>query len=370
MILCADPLAQFRAHDAAIRAAVMRVLENGNYILGKEVETFEQAFADYLGSRYAVGVGNGTDALILALRAMGIGRGDEVITVSHTAIATVAAILATGATPVLVDIDPILYTIDPAGIEAAITKRSKAIIAVHLYGQAADMKTIMSIARRHGLKVIEDCAQATGGMYGDKRLGTIGHAGTFSFYPTKNLGAIGDGGLIATNDKKLAERVTRLRQYGWNASRETREPGLNSRLDSLQAAILGAKLPAFEADNDRRIAIAARYTRELDTLKITTPAIRQNSKHVYHLYVVACHKRDQMIAALKASGIAAGIHYPRPAHRHNGYGELVRLPRKGLPVTNGLVRRILSLPMYPELSDSDVGKVIDAMRAAILGKTG
>ncbi|MEA2992552.1 MAG: hypothetical protein QOD40_1472, partial [Alphaproteobacteria bacterium] len=268
-----------------------RVLEGGNYVLGGEVETFERTFADYCGVAHAAGVGNGTDALILALKALDVGQGDEVITVSHTAVATAAAIVATGATPVLVDIDETYYTLDPAKIEEAVTPRSKAIVAVHLYGQAADMDAIVTIGKRHGVRVVEDCAQATGGSYRGKRIGSFGDVACFSFYPTKNLGAIGDGGMVITADASLAARVRCLRQYGWDEARQTREAGLNSRLDPLQAAILGVKLPHLDADNARRAAIARRYHDAFAGLPITLPVARENASHVYHLYVVACDDR-------------------------------------------------------------------------------
>ena len=362
MISCALPLAQFHTHERDIRAAVTAVLDSGGYILGREVAAFERAFADYCGVAHAVGVASGTDALVLAMRSLDIGPDDEVITVSHTALATVAAVLATGAKPVLVDIDPVYYTIDPARLEAAITKKTKAVIAVHLYGQAADLTQIQRLTRRHRLKLIEDCAQATGGRFGDKRLGAIGDVACFSFYPTKNLGGIGDGGMVITPSAVIAERVTRLRQYGWDAKRETREVGVNSRLDPLQASILKVKLPHLDADNARRGAIASRYDRGLAGLPVTVPAVRAGSQHVYHLYVIQCRDRDRLKESLAASGIEAGIHYLKPAHRMKGYAERLKLPKAGLPVTTRLVGRILSLPMYPELSDADVDRVIEAVR--------
>jgi dTDP-4-amino-4,6-dideoxygalactose transaminase len=360
MIRCAYPLAQFHAHEDEIRAAIARVLEGGNYVLGREVAAFETAFATYCGAKYAVGIGNGTDALALTLRGFGIGQGDEVITVSHTALATVAAVLAAGAKPVLVDVDPVYQTIDPVKAEAAITKKTKAIIAVHLYGQAADIAALRQIARRHRIKLIEDCAQAAGGHYGDRPVGSIGDAGTFSFYPTKNLGAIGDGGIVVTSNAGLAERIARLRQYGWDESRRTKEAGVNSRLDPLQAAILAAKLPRLDADNAKRIAIANRYNTAFAGLPVTLPVVRPTTRHVYHLYVVTCTGRDKLKAALATQGVEAGVHYPVPVHRHKGYGERVRLPRIGLPVTEGLAKRVLSLPLYPELTEADVHCVITA----------
>jgi dTDP-4-amino-4,6-dideoxygalactose transaminase len=370
MILCASPLAQYRAHAAEIGAAVARVLEQGSYVLGREVEGFEHAFADYCGTAHAVGVGNGTDALTLALRAMDIGPGDEVITVSHTALATVAGVLASGATPVLVDIDPAYYTIDPAKVEAAITRKTRAVVAVHLYGQAADLPALQKICRRHKLKLIEDCAQSTGGFLDEQRLGAIGDAGTFSFYPTKNLGAIGDGGMVTTNNATLADRIRRLRQYGWNDKRETREVGSNTRLDPLQAAILGAKLPHLDAGNRRRAVIAEQYFAALAGLPLALPKARPRSRHAYHLYAMAAPGRDKLIAHLAEHGVQAGIHYPVPAHRHKGYAKQVRVPKAGLPVTMGLVKKILSLPMYPELADGDVDRVIAAVRSYYDGRAG
>ncbi len=362
MIPWASPGAQYCGNKDAIDAAVGRVLTSGNYILDAEVERFERDFATYCEVEHAVGVGSGTDALILALRALEIGLGDEVITVSHTAVATAAAVLAVGATPVLVDVDAKTYTIDPARLEEAITPRTKAVIVVHLYGQPADMAAIVAIAARHGLKIVEDCAQATGARFGNRRVGGIGDIGTFSFYPTKNLGAIGDGGMVTTRDGALAERVRRLRQYGWNEARETEQPGLNSRLDALQAAILGVKLSTLDDNNARRGAIAARYNASFADLPLTVPAIRAGTQHVFHLYVIACDDRNGLMAHLAARKIGAAVHYPVPVHGHGGYAERVALPEGGLPATTRLVERILSLPMYPELTDDEVGQVIAAVR--------
>ena len=363
LIPWASPLAQYSAHKTAIQAAVTRVLESGVYVLGNEVDTFERAFASSCGVSQGVGVGSGTDALILALRALGIGPGDEVITVSHTALATVAAVVATGATPVLVDVDPVFYTMDAAAIERAATSRTKAIIAVHIYGQSADMDAIIAVAGSLGIPVVEDCAQAAGGKYGSHALGGIGAVGCFSFYPTKNLGAVGDGGMVVTNDMRFATRVRRLRQYGWDESRRTQECGLNSRLDPLQAAILKAKLPHLGPDNARRAGIAKRYLEGLARLPVTLPAARANGLHVYHLFVIACDNRDGLIAHLAKSGIGATVHYAHPVHRHDGYRERVIIPESGLPVTDRLVERIISLPIFPELPDADVDRVIASIRS-------
>ena len=358
----ASPLAQYRAHQAPIQTAINRVLNSGTYILGTEVEAFESAFAAYCGGGHAVGVASGTDALILGLKALGIGPSDEVITVSHTAVATVAAILAVGATPVLVDIDEVYLTLDPTALARVATPRSKAVIAVHLYGQAADLDPILRFARERGLALIEDCAQACGGRYRGRRLGSIGDIGCFSFYPTKNLGAIGDGGIVLTSEPEIAERVRRLRQYGWDDGRQTREPGLNSRLDPLQAAILRAKLPHLDEDNARRGAIVRRYERGLQGLPIAIANERTNAQHVYHLYVVACMQRDALMAYLAEHQIGCAIHYPVPVHRQHGYAERVILSSGGLFVTERVCQKILSLPLYPELSDADVDSVIATIR--------
>ncbi len=362
MISWACPGAQYRAHKDAIQAAIARVVDSGAYVLGGEVERFERAFAQYCGAAHAVGVGSGTDALILALRGLGIGAGDEVITVSHTALATVAAVIATGATPVLVDVDAASYTIDPACIEAAVTAKTRAIVAVHLYGQPADLDAIGAIAKHHGLKLVEDCAQAAGARYRGRKVGGIGDMACFSFYPTKNLGAIGDGGMVTTSDPALASRVRRLRQYGWDDARQTEDVGLNSRLDPLQAAILDVKLPFLDGDNARRAAIAARYGAGLSALPLTPPVQTAETEHVFHLYVLACDRRDALAAFVAKQGIGCAIHYPVPAHRHGGYSARVRIPAAGLPATDRLVDRILSLPIYPELGEAEVQNVVVAIR--------
>lgn len=361
MIPFAQPLAQYQAHKEAIDAAVLRVMARGQYILGEEVAQFERGFAQYCRTAQAVGVANGTDALILALRAFGFEPGHEVITVSHTAVATVSAVIAAGATPVLVDVDPVYYTLDPLALDAARSERTKAIVAVHLYGQAADMDAISRFAKRYGLAVIEDCAQATGGFYGDKRLGSMGDAGTFSFFPTKNLGAIGDGGMVVTSNEKIADAVGQLRQYGWDKQRLTRNIGVNSRLDEIQAAILSVKLPALDTDNARRAALAARYDRAFAGLPLGLPAMRPNTRHAFHLYVVTCEARAALQKHLLAAGIAAGLHYPVPVHLQDGYSTRVRVAGP-MAVTERLANQVISLPIYPELSDAEQDQVIGAVR--------
>jgi dTDP-4-amino-4,6-dideoxygalactose transaminase len=277
-------------------------------------------------------------------------------------VATAAAILAVGATPVLVDIDPIHYTIDAALIQSAVTPHTKAILAVHLYGQPADMEAIGALARRAGLRVIEDCAQAAGGSDRGRRVGSFGDVACFSFYPTKNLGAIGDGGAVVTGDAELAARIRRLRQYGWDESRKTREVGLNSRLDPLQAAILRVKLPRLDADNARRQAIARRYGDGLAGSPLTLPSVRKGASHAFHLYVVACDNREELMAHLQRDRISTAVHYAEPVHRQSGYAASVKTPQAGWPATERTVGRILTLPLYPELSDEQVDRVIASIR--------
>ena len=362
MILCGNPFCSYEAHRAEIDAAVRRFFESRRYILGPEVSSFEQEFADYLGTKHAVGVGNGTDAICLALRACGIGRGDEVITVSHTASATVAAIVMSGATPIFVDIQPDVYTLDPSKLPAAFTKKTKAIISVHLYGQAADMAPILAFAKQHNLRVIEDCAQSTGGEYAGRKTGSLGDIGCFSFYPTKNLGAYGDGGMTVTRDPALAERLRGLRQYGWDKSNISCEAGVNSRLDELQAAILRAKLPHLDSDNAKRIAIADRYDRELAETGLTLPARRTDNQHAFHLYVVRSRRQEALLAHLKSQGVYALAHYPVPAHLQPAYRNYA--PGLGvLTETERAAKEVVSLPIYPELTAEEQAVVIKSVLA-------
>ena len=357
-----DLRAQYRALQADIDAATARVLDSGWYILGKEVAAFETEFAAYCGTAGCVAVNSGTDALHLALRACDIGPGDEVITVAHTAVATVAAIRMAGATPVLVDIDADSFTMDPAAVEAAITPRTRAIVPVHLYGQPAALDEILALAYSKNLRIIEDSAQAHGATVHGKRAGSMGDLGCFSFYPTKNLGALGDGGAVVSNDPVLLEKVRLLREYGWApADRYVSQiEGVNSRLDELQAAILRAKLPQLDAWNARRQAIATRYAAGL-AHALRVPSACPGRGHVYHLYVVRTPHRDALRAALTTQGIGTGIHYPVPVHQQPAYRHL----GAQLPVTEQIAGEILSLPMHPFLSDADVDAVIDAVCAAL-----
>lgn len=361
MILCSNPLAQYEALRQEIDEAVSKVLRSGRYILGAEVSAFEQEFADYVGASYGIGVGSGTDALHLVLLACGISAGDEVITVSHTAVATVAAIEMCGAVPVFADIEPDYYTIDPSKIEKFITSRTKAIIPVHIYGQAADMDKIMDISRRHGLKVIEDCAQAHGARYKGRKAGSIGDVSCFSFYPTKNLGAIGDGGMIVTNNEKIAEEARLLREYGWKERYVSHVSGWNSRLDEIQAAILRIKLRYLDEANGARARIATIYNTGLVNCGLGLPFVREQASHVYHLYVVSCSERDRLQAHLKAQDIHPLVHYPVPVHLQPAYKN--RFPGSdNLAKTERAAKEVLSLPIYPELTDSEVQTVIDAVK--------
>jgi dTDP-4-amino-4,6-dideoxygalactose transaminase len=369
MIPASNPHAQYATHKAAIDAAIQRTLSAGQYVLGQEVEAFEREFASFCGVAHGVGVNSGTDALILALRALGLEAGDEVITVSHTAVATVAAIVAAGARPVLVDIDPTTFTIDPGAIERAVSRATRAIIPVHLYGLPAEMDGIMAIAERHGLKVIEDCAQAAGARYRGRRVGSIGHIGCFSFYPTKNLGAIGDGGMIVTEDVELAERARKLRQYGWDAERNSCAYGVNSRLDEIQAAILRTKLPHLDAENDRRARIADFYRAGLADSDLLTPAAPAGREHVYHLYVVRSETRDTTFERLRRIGVAAAIHYPVPVHLQPAFRDRGFAPFP-LPHSEKAAAQVVSLPIYPELARDDMAAIAAALQGPVPALSG
>jgi len=355
-----SPWENYQKHKAAITAAIGRVLESGRYILGEEVTCFEREFADFHGVGHCIGVSNGTEAICLALKACGILPGEEVITVSHTAVATVAAIELVGAVPVLVDINPESRCMDPERIQECITKKTRAIIPVHIYGQPCLMNEICEIARKNHLYIIEDCAQACGAEISGERIGTFGDAAAFSFYPTKNLGAIGDGGAVLTDNDDIAEKVRLFRQYGWNESRDAQFPGMNSRLDEIQAAILRVKLPFLLEENARRRQIADRYNSILDGGAIQSPRDIPGTIHAMHLYVVECDNRDSLQDFLKQKKIGSGIHYPKAVHQQGAYRGKIR-GWASLPNTERLYERILSLPMYPELSDEDVEKVCSVL---------
>jgi dTDP-4-amino-4,6-dideoxygalactose transaminase len=363
----ANPGAGYRALRGEIDAAVARVLQSGWYILGEELRAFEAEFAGWLGATRAIGCGNGTDALALALRALGVGPGMSVVTVSHTAVATVAAIEMVGAIPVLIDIEPDYYTMDPVELAEVLAHPPpdvppiRAVIPVHLYGQPVALAPIVEACRRHGVAVIEDCAQAHGATIGGRNVGTFTEIATFSFYPTKNLGALGDGGMLATQDAKLGADIAALRQYGWRTHYISDAIGVNSRLDEMQAAILRVKLRHLDTQNARRQAIAAAYDAALRGTSLMPPARRAGVGHVFHLYVLGTSDRAALQARLREAGIGTGIHYPSPVHLQPAYRGRVALGPSGCRTTEIAAEQVLSLPIFPELTDAQVAQVCDAL---------
>jgi dTDP-4-amino-4,6-dideoxygalactose transaminase len=344
-----DLQAQYQTIAPEISQAIQSTLERGDFILGEDVRRFEEEFATFIGTAHAIGVGSGLSALELALKAHGIGPGDEVITAANTFVATVLAILAVGARPVLVDADPETYNIDPAAIDAAITSRTRGIIPVHLYGQPADLQEIQAIAQKHHLVVIEDAAQAHGAFYDGRRAGSWGHTAAFSFYPAKNLGAYGDGGMVVTNDKTIADKIARLRNYGQRVKYEHTEPGTNSRLDTIQAAVLRVKLRHLDRWNGDRAKHAAAYDSLLADGPFGLPKIAQKRTHIFHLYVIQLDNRNRVQDFLTSRGIGTGIHYPIPIHMQEACASL-GYRRGDFPVTENSASRILSLPMYAEMT--------------------
>jgi dTDP-4-amino-4,6-dideoxygalactose transaminase len=369
-----DPRAGYLERKAAIDAAVARVLDSGWYILGREAEAFEARFAEFVGVAHGIGCGNGTDALELALRACGIGPGkqtpDLVFTVSHTAVATVAAIERAEATAVLIDIEEGGFCMDPAALERTLRASPKgrpaAVIPVHLYGEPAALDEIGALARMHGLRLIEDAAQSHGAQYRGRTTGSIGDFGCFSFYPTKNLGALGDAGGVVTDNAELAAAAREIREYGWRDRYVSAVPGINTRLDPLQAGILNVKLDRLEQDNARRQAIAARYDAGLAGLPLKLPTRRNSATHVFHQYVVRTAKRDRLREHLRQAQIGTGIHYPLPVHLHPAYRGRVPVGPGGLCQSEKAAREILSLPMFPQLSDDAVDRVIAEIRRFFL----
>ena len=363
MIPLVDLKAQYESIEADIRGAISRVLEQAQFINGPEVARFEERFAEFCGCRYAIGVGSGTDALFLVLKALGIGPGDEVITTANTFIATAEAIVSVGAAPVFCDVDPIHFNMTARCLRASITPNTRAVIPVHIYGQPAPMTEIMDVAREHSIKVVEDAAQAHGAEYFGRRIGTWGDAAAFSFYPAKNLGAYGDAGAVVTNDENLANTVRMMKDHGRSQKYLHDFPGVNSRLDNLQAAVLGVKLPHMEEWNEARRSIAAVYDSDLAEFTwLTVPREIDGGRHVYHLYVVQSNRRDELMAHLANQGIATGIHYPAPLHLQPAFAFMGH--RTGdFPVSEKLCNSVLSLPMYPELDDRQVARVVAAIRA-------
>jgi dTDP-4-amino-4,6-dideoxygalactose transaminase len=349
---------QYFSIQEEIDASIERVLTSGWFILGQEVQAFEEEFAAYVGADSAVGVGSGTEALHLALLACGVGPGDEVITVSHTAVATVAAIDLIGARAVFVDIDPLSYAMDTSQLEERISPATKVILPVHLYGQMADMDPILAIARRHGLRVVEDAAQAHGAEYKGRKAGSLGDVGCFSFYPTKNLGAYGDGGLVVTSDPELAERLKLLRQYGWRERYVSSVKGLNSRLDELQAAILRVKLERLDEWNVVRRKHAALYDTLLKDAVAVTPSELEYGKHCYHIYAIRSQHRDKLKTFLRQRDVGALVHYPVPVHLQGAYQDL-GCGEGTLPVTERVAREVLTLPVAPEVTEEQIRQVSD-----------
>lgn len=361
MISLVDLTAQYHSIKEEIDAAVMSTLESGHFILGPQVSKFEESVATYLGVTHAIGLASGTDALVIALRALNIGEGDEVIIPAYTFFATAGTVMSVGAKPVIVDVDPQSYQIDVNKIEATVTSKTKAIIPVHLYGHPAEMSPILEIARRHNLKVIEDNAQGYGAEYIGKKTGSLGDVGCLSFFPTKNLGAYGDGGMVVTNDPALAERMRMLRTHGWKKKYYSEEVGYNSRLDALQAAILQAKLPHLDTWNDKRRELSQRYNEHLAPLGVVTPVEREWAKHVYHLYIIRTEKRDELQLFLKQKRIASEVYYPLPPHlsvpcKKFGYKE------GDFPHAEKAAKETLALPLYPEMTLTQQDEVIAAVK--------
>jgi dTDP-4-amino-4,6-dideoxygalactose transaminase len=356
MIPFLELVSQFRSIEAEIRAAMDRVLARGWFVLGGELRAFEEDFAAYLGVKHVVGVGSGTDAIHLVLRALGVGPGDEVVIPANTCVPTAAGVAASGATPVLADIEFETFTLCPESLEDAVTGRTKAIVPVHLYGHPCEMDAIIDIARSRGVLVVEDCAQAHGAAYRSVKCGALGDAAAFSFYPTKNLGAYGDGGAVATNDDGIAERVLQLRNYGERNRYESVLEGFNSRLDELQAAVLRVKLRYLDDWNARRRELAARYTNTLRDTGVAAPAEAPWARHGYHLYVVRSPQRDALRDYLSRNGVGTQIHYPAPIHFQHVYKHL-GYAAGDFPDSERACREVLSLPLYPELSDEAVDAV-------------
>jgi dTDP-4-amino-4,6-dideoxygalactose transaminase len=357
-----DLTAQHASIADEVQDAISAVIRRTDFILGRDVALFEEEYAAYCGVKYAIGLDSGTSALELTLRAFGIGSGDEVITAANTFIATALAISYTGARPVLVEIDPNTYNIDPARIEAAITARTKAIMPVHLYGQPADMDSIAEIARRRGLIVIEDACQAHGAEYKGRRVGSLGQAAAFSFYPAKNLGAYGDGGMVVTNNPEIAGALRMLRDYGQRAKYQHAILGYNRRLDTIQAAVLRVKLKYLDAWNAARREHARRYSELLAQLPgIAVPGVPDHATPVHHLYVIRVDQRDSLRAALQEKGISTGIHYPIPIHLQDAYRDL-GYPSGSFPITERYAGQILSLPMYAELTPAAIESVAKFIR--------
>jgi dTDP-4-amino-4,6-dideoxygalactose transaminase len=356
-----DLASQHASISLEIDAAIARVMESSRFVLAAEVEAFEAEFAAFCGVEHCVGVASGSDALHLALLACGVGKGDEVIVPAHTFAATAFAVSWIGATPVFVDVDPATYTLDPERVAKALTRRTRAIVPVHLYGLCADMNALREVAQPRGISVIEDAAQAHGAELDHRRAGSLGHAGCFSFYPTKNLGCLGDGGAVTTNDAELAERIRQLRDYGRVDRYRHASLGFNSRLDELQAAVLRAKLIHLAEWNAARVAAARFYDNALPET-VETPYVPPGRSHAFHLYVVRSDERDALAGRLRAGGVTTHVHYPMPLHRQPIYRER-RFRRHELEVTERLANQVLSLPLFPTITEAQLERVAEVVGA-------
>ena len=352
MIVFANPNKQNQKYKKEIFKSIGQVFDSNNYILGKEVINLENNFAKFNKVKYGVGVANGTDSIEIALRSLDIGKNDEVITVSHTAPATISAIFAVGSKPVLLDVEDTFYTLNPDLIERSITKKTKCVILVHLYGLVGNIEKIKKICKKKSIFLIEDASQAHGSFFKNKRIGSFGDIGCLSLYPTKNLGGIGDAGMMITKSKKLFNKMKLLRQYGWNKNKLVTMPGRNSRLDEIQAAIINIKLKYLDSDNSKRRKIADYYFKNIVNKKFIKPSIRKNTLPVFHLFVLQCEERNKFINYMKKNNILCGIHYEIPTHKHPGFKNSKIIGK--LSVTNKICKKIVSIPIYPELSLRDV----------------
>ena len=360
MLFFANPKSEYVYLKKKIDTKIKKVLNSNSYILGKEVENFERNFSNYMGVNYSVGVSNGTDAIILALQAINVKKGDEIITTSHTAFATIAAIVDVGAIPVFIDIKEDDFTIDTSKIEKKITKKTKAIIAVHIYGNPVDIREIVRIKKKFKITLIEDCAQAHGAEYNRKKVGTFGDFATFSFYPTKNLSTYGDGGMVSTNNSKMYKKIKLLREYGWKRKNFSTQKGSNKRLDELHAGILSIKLAHLDKFNNKRIIIANKYLKKINSKKLILPKMNSLKKHVFHLFVVRVknNQRSKFLNYLNKYNIYAGIHYPLPNHQQITFKKYCKTK---LHITEKISSEIVSIPIYPLLSTKDVNNIINTI---------
>lgn len=361
-----DLAAQYRAIQPEIDTAIRQVLESGQFILGPTVAALEQEMAAYVGTKHAIGVASGTDALVLGLRALGVGAGDEVIVPTYTFFASAEAVMLVGATPVFVDIEAETYCIDVQQVAARITPRTKAIMPVHLYGHPVDMAPLQELARTHNLKLIEDNAQALGATYAGHKTGSLGDVGCISFFPSKNLGGFGDGGMVVTNDDEVAQKVRMLRTHGWRKKYYPEMLGYNSRLDTLQAAILRVKLRYLDKWNERRREFAQLYTDQLAHLNIGLPCERPHARHVYHLYIIQVNEREYIQQYLQERGVASAVYYPQPLHQTAPCQHLMAQPQQ-FPIAEQASRETLALPLYPEMSEEQVQYVVAVVQHALTG---